>query len=82
MCNNSFKVLLGLKTWVGYYKKSNVNVENLPVIKEGILTPLDLRSILEPTDSNINKTNMVYAKNYTIWNDLNILLKGFKQIGR
>ncbi|NOQ24294.1 MAG: glycosyltransferase [Bacteroidales bacterium] len=82
LLNNSFKVLLGLKTWVGYYKKSNVSIENLPVIKDGILTPLDLRSIIESTDSFINKTNMVYAKNYTIWNDLNILLKGFKQIGR
>ncbi|MDA3953043.1 MAG: glycosyltransferase family 2 protein [Bacteroidales bacterium] len=82
LINNSFKVLLGLKTWVGYYKKSTVNVENFPKIKEGILTPLDLKSLKEPTVSFINKSNMVYAKNYTIWNDLNILLKGFKQIGR
>ena len=82
LINNSIKVLLGLKTWVGYYKNSKVNIENLPVIKEGILTPLDLSSVKELTDSFINKANMVYAKNYTIWNDLKILLKGFKQIGR
>ncbi len=80
--NNSVNVLLGCKTWVGYYKKSDVNTTNLPKIKEGILTPLDLGSKKELTESFIYNSNLVYAKNYTFWNDLNILLKGFKQIGR
>ena len=82
LINNSVNVLLGCKTWVGYYKKSDVNIGNLPKIRDGILTPLDLGSKKEQSDSFINNSNMVYAKNYTIWNDLNILLKGFKQIGR
>lgn len=82
LINNSVRVLLGCKTWVGYYKKSDVNTANLPKIKDGILTPLDLGSKKELTDSFIFKSNLVYAKNYTFWNDLNILLKGFKQIGR
>lgn len=82
LINNSVRVLLGCKTWVGYYKKSDVNINNLPKIKDGILTPLDLGSKKELTDSFIYNSNLVYAKNYTFWNDLNILLKGFKQIGR
>ncbi|MCK5028695.1 MAG: glycosyltransferase [Bacteroidales bacterium] len=82
LINNSVRVLLGCKTWVGYYKKSDVNTLNLPKIKNGILTPLDLGSKKELTDSFIYNSNLVYAKNYTFWNDLNILLKGFKQIGR
>jgi len=82
LINNSVRVLLGCKTWVGYYKKSDVNINNLPKIKNGILTPLDLGSKKELTDSFIYNSNLVYAKNYTFWNDLNILLKGFKQIGR
>lgn len=80
--NNSVNVLFGFKTWVGYYKQSDVKLTNLPKIKEGILTPLDLVNKKEHSDSFIDHSNMAYAKNYTIWNDLNILLKGFKQIGR
>lgn len=80
--NNSVNVLLGFKTWVGYYRKGDVNNYNLPIIKEEILTPLDLISKKEFSDSFIYNSNMAYAKNYSIWNDLNILLKGFKQIGR
>ena len=82
LINNSVNVLLGCKTWVGYDKKSDVKLDNLPKIKNGILTPLDLGSKKEHSDSFIYNSNMVYAKNYTIWNDLNILTKGFKQIGR
>ncbi|HAF31002.1 MAG TPA: glycosyl transferase family 2 [Bacteroidales bacterium] len=80
--NNSVNVLLGFKTWVGYYRKGDVNTNNLPQIKEEILTPLDLVSKKEFSDSFIYNSNVAYAKNYTIWNDLKILLRGFKQIGR
>ncbi|MFC2103984.1 glycosyltransferase family 2 protein [Bacteroidota bacterium] len=82
LINNSLNVLLGCKTWIGYHKKSEHDIENLPKIKNGILTPLDLGSKKEKSNSFVYKSNMEYAKNYTIWNDLNILLKGFKQIGR
>ncbi len=82
LINNSMNVLLGFKTWVGYSKKSNVSTNQLPKIKEGILTPLDLGSKKEISDSFIRHSNMVYAKNYTVLNDAKILLKGFKHIGR
>ncbi len=82
LINNSVHVLLGSKTWVGYKTESDVNTENLPKIKKGILTPLDLRSEKEENVTFIHNSNLAYAKNYKVWNDLNILLKGFKQIGR
>jgi len=82
LINNSVNVLLGSKTWIGYATRSDVNVDHLPKIKEGILTPLDVGSKKEYSDSFIKNSNLAYAKNYNFWNDLNILLKGFKQIGR
>ncbi len=82
LINNSVNVLLGSKTWVGYFKTNDSKYNNLPKIKDGILTPLDLRSEKEMVESLIYKLNMEYARNYTIWNDLHILLKGFKHIGR
>ena len=80
--NNSVKVLLGVKTWVGYYDKGDVNTNTLPKIKTGILTPLDLVNKKDHTESFIENTNMAYARNYAIKIDLNILLKGFRHIGR
>ncbi|MCB2194774.1 MAG: glycosyltransferase [Bacteroidetes bacterium] len=82
LINNSVNVLLGNKTWIGYATGSAVNAVQLPKIKGGILTPLVAGSKKELTDSFIKNANLAYAKNYSFWVDLNILLKGFKQIGR
>ncbi len=82
LINNSLNVLLGSKTWVGYYKDSEINTEQLPVIKASVLTILDLHVKKDFSKSFIQNANMVYAKNYTIWNDMKILLKGFKNISR
>ena len=80
--NNSLNVLLGLKTWVGYYDQGDANINALPKIKHGILTPLDLVKKKDYSKSFIENSNMAYAKDYTVKTDLNILLKGFKHIDR
>jgi GT2 family glycosyltransferase len=82
LINNSVNVLLGSKTWIGYATKSAVNIEHLPKIKEGILTPLEAGSKKDVTEAFIKNANLAYAKNYHFLTDLNILLKGFKQIGQ
>jgi len=76
LINNSLNVLLGFKTWVGYSRDDKTNTDHLPKIKDGILSP---GLLVNPTDQNqtvYNKANMMYAKNYTVWNDLKILLRG------
>lgn len=82
LINNSVCVLLGSKTWVGYLKNSVVKNDHLPKIKDGILTPLDLKATKDFSESFIKNANRVYAKNFTIWNDAKILLKGFKHLSR
>lgn len=81
LINNCTNVLFAKKTWVGYYK-NDTNINHLPQIKKGILSPLDVRFNKNSSETFIKNANMVYAKNYTIWNDLKILIKGFKQIDR
>jgi GT2 family glycosyltransferase len=81
LLSNCFKVLINKKTWVGYYSQ-NTNPSHLPKIKKGVLNPLDLIKNTNPTNTFIKNSNMVYAKDYTIWNDLKILIKGFKDIDR
>jgi len=62
---------------VGY---SGINKENLPTIKDGILSlksslNLDLEKI------NDNKLNRVYAKDYSVYTDIKIIRKGLSLIG-
>ncbi len=78
---NIFRVMLAKKTWVGYcYTQSHDN-EKLPKLKPGVLNPavaLTSKHLDEPT---LERLNLLYARDYKIKNDLNILLKGFSHIG-
>ncbi len=78
---NIFKVLLGQKSWVGY-ENSNVNPSDLPSIKKGILHPVD-RLKLKLTDvPTIQRLNFLYAKDWEVIDDLEIIYKGFRELGR
>ena len=75
---NVFDVLLGRKSWVGY---NSGDLKHLPAIKKGILSP----EVLFPEVLNNKKRdelNVLYAKNYRLMNDLEIVLKGLKKIGK
>ncbi len=66
-----FKVLTGNKTWIGYHKSKLSS--NLPKIKPCVF------SVLNESEKNneeiINKVNIIYAKDYSMFLDLNLLLK-------
>ncbi len=79
---NIFKVLFGLHSWVGYYIKPGINTANLPEIKKGILTPLDTSNKKNIPNDVIERINMLYAKDYKLLNDLSIIFKGIKHLGR
>jgi GT2 family glycosyltransferase len=78
---NTLTILFGLHSWVGYQPVPGDSLTSLPRLKPGILTPAFK---LERTDADrqvIEKINMLYAKDYTLWNDLTIIWKGFRQLG-
>jgi len=79
---NIILVLLGFKTWVSYFSHPTVNTEELPKIKTGVLSPLD--GLSKEVDSNDikEKMNLLYAKDYKVVNDLFIIFKGVRYIGR
>jgi len=78
---NILSVLSGSLSWVGYYKIAPINIHDLPKLRNGVLTPFDLPSVSGIKD-NPDKINMNYAKDYRILNDLTIVLKNIKNIGR
>ena len=78
---NIFAVLLGNKSWVGYYKK-NICIDRLPKIKTGIINPVDVFKNKKISDESINKLNLFYARDYKVFNDINIIIKNFRLLGR
>ena len=77
---NILLVLLGLKSWVGYFK--NDESSKLPSIRQGVLNPSDAFRKKNLTLDMISKLNLVYARDYRIMNDINIIFKGLPFLGR
>jgi len=78
---NIFLVLLGKKSWVSYHQKREAqNV--LPIIRPGVLSPIDELKIDDINDPTIERLNFFYAKDYTTSRDLDIIWKGYRNLGR
>ncbi|HIA37744.1 MAG TPA: glycosyltransferase [Flavobacteriales bacterium] len=79
---NLLMVLLGIRSWVGYAKLSAADNQELPKIKEGIITLADKLDDENLDNANLGNLNLHYAKDYTINRDIQIILKCFKDLGR
>jgi hypothetical protein len=76
---NLLKVLFGFKSLIGYCDSPNLLALNLPPIKKSILNPSSgQRSALSV--EQIDKLNLLYARDYKLRNDLVILLRGIKYL--
>lgn len=67
MLRNSLRVLIGKRTWVGYIGK---NEKGLPHIKQGVFPPIKSSEIESLSNGQVEKINMLYAKNYSISKDI------------
>ncbi len=79
--SNIFKVFSGRKSWVGYIPEQQAT-ENLPALKPGILNPADLFPELNLDTEKKSQLNMLYAKDYNISTDTEIVLKGWQNLDR
>lgn len=75
---NTLAVLSGKKSWVGYSSGRN---NQLPPIKPGVLTPASIFSGMVAQKKR-DELDMIYAKDYRVMNDLEILFKAWKKIGQ
>ncbi|HFC00898.1 MAG TPA: glycosyl transferase family 2, partial [Phaeodactylibacter sp.] len=83
LIKNIYQVLFGKKSWVGYATKNNeVSTENLPKIKTGVLSPLDALKVEQFNVPTIQRLNFLYAKDYEAMDDLEIIWKGMRKLGR
>lgn len=78
---NIFQVFFGAKSWVGYHKDGE-RLQHLPKLKQGVLNPLDVLDKKVNDPAAISRLNLLYSKDYRLENDMNIIFKGFREIGR
>ncbi|HSV89419.1 MAG TPA: glycosyltransferase [Bacteroidales bacterium] len=80
LIKNIFRVLTGRRTWVGYHNCSGSS--KLPTLKKGVLFPGDpFQQNLIDQETLCNLNNL-YAREYHIENDFNILLRSLRNLGR
>ena len=79
--SNIFRVLSGKKTWIGYIPGSP-GIEKLPMLKPGVLHPGDLFPDIHHDAGKKERMNILYAKDYSLYTDAEILLKSWKNLDR
>ncbi len=77
---NLFQVLAGRKTLVGYIPVAK-NQENLPTVKPGVLTPADLFADEVADPAKAERLNVLYARDYHVSTDVEIVFKSWKKLG-
>ena len=75
-------VFIGSYSWVGFSKLNRPNHEQLPKIKKGILSPSDRIPNLGENEIELQKLDLIYAKDYQIMHDIQIIWRGFQRLGR
>lgn len=78
---NIWNALVSKKSIIGYSGIEGT-FENLPELKPGILQPADLFPEITLDNEKIKRLNMLYAKDYLILTDAEILLKAWKKLDR
>ncbi|MGC9353778.1 MAG: nucleoside-diphosphate sugar epimerase/dehydratase, partial [Mariniphaga sp.] len=78
---NTCQVFSGKKSWIGY-AESTENQSELPAIKPGILSPADMFGNSSSEPKRNHRLNVLYARNYSVLTDVEILLKEWKNLSR
>jgi len=77
---NIFAVLFARKTWVGYAPLDQLP-DNLPRLRPGVLSPLNALNIQQVNEPTIRRLNFLYAKDYVVDGDLEVVWKGVSALG-
>lgn len=74
---NCLQVLIAKKSFISYTTQN----ENLPVLKQGILTTTGLPAAKNKLPQQLlSTTDYLYAKNYSLWVDIRLIYKGYKHL--
>ncbi len=76
---NLAAVFAGRRSWVGYAPHAGP-AQSLPPLKTGILTPADALPVHHANEHTLRRINFLYAKDYSLYDDLNIIWKGIRRL--
>jgi O-antigen biosynthesis protein len=79
---NIFRVMMKKITWVGYHPIRTEMFLGLPSIRQGVIKTTELLDGQPLNNDAIDRANMVYAKNYKILNDIELIFRGFSKLGQ
>lgn len=77
---NMLACLFAKKTLVGYHIDHSSEGSNLPTLKKGILSPFDALKFMD--EGLMDKLNLIYARDYNIFKDLEIIQKAWRKLDR
>ncbi|NLA24444.1 MAG: glycosyltransferase, partial [Bacteroidales bacterium] len=75
---NMLMVFVGMRSFVGYSNLADTS--GLPRLKKGILNNLNPNNAMDAIIAE--KSNIIYAKDYSVSRDFVLILKSFKNLGR
>ncbi|MCD6201492.1 MAG: glycosyltransferase [Bacteroidales bacterium] len=78
---NCLKVLSGSKTWVGYCRAETTITEDLPILPESVLCPVNFSETADLDLEVLKSINQTYARNYHLTFDLKIVFRNIKRLG-
>ncbi len=79
---NIYRVFSGSRSWVGYSLSEYGKNTFLPSNKPGILKPQEGFNASDYTPETSESINLNYANNYRIYNDISVIVKNFRILGR
>jgi hypothetical protein len=82
LIRNILLVFISRRSWIGYIRDEDFDIERLPHIRKGILNPLDAYGEENISEEIKQRLNFIYARDYNTNIDLTILVKGYRHLGR
>ena len=76
------QVVTGGRTWVGYWIANEDSIAGLPPIRQGVIHHAVEYASIQTNGADVRKLNYLYAKHYTVTDDLNVLLKNISALGK
>jgi len=77
---NIFAVIFGMRSWVGFSGKSQNQA--LPKIRKGVLNQALIKYGENATTEQCEKADLLYAKDYQVYNDIIIIIRGLKYLSK
>ena len=80
--SNWVQVLIGHKTWVGYWETSPDSIKGLPPLRRAVIHQAAQHTSSQISAADVRKLNYLYAKHYSISDDLTVMVKNIRSLGK